>query len=134
MSKWTYQGEAFTIRAKGLSDAQKDAACALLMIARDKRANPGDDRWEVDRMPADHKDSQTPPKKRGRPRKVVESIRAEMPGEATTDAVQDETVTHSHEETRYAQGFYREVCKQCREPITRGRAPIYHEHCRPVED
>lgn len=125
----TYNGEKFKVQ-DGLSKFAADQFCAQLLAYRNRsRTDSGETYFEVDRMPTDHRDSQTPPKKRGRPRKVIAPSVNAKPGE---------TVTVPVESTLYAEGFYRVACATCQKgiPLTgkRGRAPKYHVNCRPESE
>ena len=83
-----------------------------------------------------------PPKRRGRPKgsknadKVSAPFRTETPAETVTVAPK-KVLEVAEDNALYAQGCYREPCRVCGNGIPRtgkrGRAPIYHDHCRPRE-
>lgn len=130
MQVHTYNGETYRVK-KGLSKREADSFCAKLQSARETRANGNGDSetyFEVDRMPEDYRAPSETPRKRGRPKKNA--------AVSLTGGNAVESVTAPVESTLYSEGFYRVPCATCGKgiPLTgkRGRAPKYHENCRPV--
>lgn len=155
MKSHTYNGETFKVE-KGLSRKDADKFCAALLAYQSRaKGDQGETYFEVDRMPEDYRASEAPRKGRGRPRKVLapitgesvleghtganpamDALRRNVSGKvASGEATSIVEMPASH--VLYDQGCYREPCKTCGEGIPRtgkrGRAPIYHEECRPTE-
>lgn len=148
MIRHDYNGETFKV-ADSLTTRERDQACAIMVDYRNRaRGDQGETYFEVDRMPEGS--VQTPPKPRGRPRKVSAPISTgdavEVPGYTSKGAKLLQKVMREHggetitgittEDALYAQGCYRVACATCHKgiPLTgkRGRAPKYHDSCRPV--
>lgn len=132
MKSHTFNGQSFKV-TKGTSHADADKFCAALLTYQSRaKGEQGETYYEVDRMPEDFRASETPRKGRGRPRKVSAPIPAQIAGEGHTA-----TVESTPDSSLYVAGCYREACRVCGKGIQRtgkrGRAPIYHEECRPTE-
>lgn len=116
------------MRVKQGTREEMDRAVRTLFAAHLARQNPADERFEVERMPADNP---APVSRVKRTPKVSAPIPAEMPVADVTDTPK----AIRGDRARYAEGFYREPCRKCGEGIprtgARGRAPVYHPHCRP---
>lgn len=127
MIDFQYQGETFRV-SENLSRAQKIDAVIQIRKAHAERQNRGNPHFDVERMPEDYRAPSDAPRKRGRPRKNP-SVQILPAKTVDTPTVTDDSL--------YAQGFYRVACVVCNEGIPRtgkrGRAPIYHDSCRPSE-